>query len=86
MDTLSRPTLPATPWSSGRFTQLLLDHNEYYFGRYQALPLLTEVPQNKENYQSPLPSPQPAPNPNPSLKSTRQIAVLPSVLFFFPTQ
>lgn len=40
MDTLSRPTLPATPWSSGRFTQLLLDHNEYYFGRYQALPLL----------------------------------------------
>ena len=40
LDTLSRPVLPNTPWSSGRFSQLLLDHDEYYFGRYQAVALL----------------------------------------------
>ena len=40
-DTLRRPELAgSSAWSSGRFTTLLLQHNEYYFQRHDAVALL----------------------------------------------
>ncbi len=40
-DTLRQPLLAgSSAWSSGRFTPLLLSHNEYYFRRHDAVALL----------------------------------------------
>lgn len=40
-DTLRQPLLAgSSAWSSGRFTPLLLEHNEYYFQRHDAVAIL----------------------------------------------
>eukprot|EP00961_Rhodomonas_salina_P113424 1525939-Rhodomonas_salina.2 len=34
---------PASPWSSDRFSYLLLDHDEYYFRRFEAVAIMPEA-------------------------------------------